>query len=785
MGERVDDGELERLVGMAAEVLAGGPGTSDQGWDRADFVDWFERHGMYAVAREVGTAGPATDRSGRGQAFWRNRLREAIRATPGSEKDDALRSLVSQLAPASPPTPDSGDLFDFREGTFNGQVIGVQTVHNSYAVPAPDGTQPAAPAWLLAKDVEPLTHGVRPTRRMKGLPVLPPYVRRDQDDAINSAVGQARSESGLVVVLGQAYVGKSRAALAAMAQVLPGHRVFAPARNEDLRELPALLRGRAERCVIWLDDLDGHLGGRGLEPRLLSQLSALEAVVVATMRDEAYDKCVGTSAHGRLLDLAQLVELPRTWSPAELERAERTGDPRLTEAVRESGTVGVATYLAIGQRLWNDWRRARNPQRHPRAHALVRAAVDLARCGLTGPLPRDLLVTVHDGYGIAGLERESLDDAWEWVGRRRYGSLRMMRCSDRETRPFEDVLPYAVRTAEQNDRETGPFGNVLPYFVHTAEQDDGFPAVAGWVWGQAVEAARADPSAHDVEGVVAGARAAYTGEAEAGDGSAMHALGLLERSQGEGEKAESWFRRAAEAGWTESAGHLGRLLVERGESREAELFLELAAEAGDHVAATLLGTLLRDRAFQWFEAATESGNPQAARQLGDLCLAAGDLIQAENSYLLAEQQGYAEVARSSGMLHLLCNGHGAAQVWLARAVAAGDGPAAELLAHLGTGPQPLEETRGRFSFSEAYPLDNAHYGVVLEEQGEPAEARRYYERGYQAGDSYAAYRLAALLDKQGKSEEAGVWYRKAAEMGHPAALKAIVERPRTPDTVKE
>ncbi|MFJ8055095.1 hypothetical protein [Streptomyces sp. NPDC096142] len=803
MGERVDDRELERLAGAAAELLVGLPGTPDGVRGRDEFVRWFERHGLDGFAMELAVAGPATEDNAWRTELWRDRLREAILAapgplgplgrpgspgSPGSQAADELRSIVDKLDRPDPTplrTPESGDLLDFRESTFHGQVIGVQTVHNSYAAPAPDGAQPPSLDWLLAKDVEPLTHGVRPTRRVRGLPVLPPYVRRDQDGAVNSAVEQARSESGLVVVLGQAYVGKSRAALAAMAQVLPDHRVFAPARDEDLRELPALLRGRAERCVVWLDDLDGHLGGRGLEPRLLAQLSALEAVVLATMRDEAYDKCVGTSAQGRLLDLAQLVELPRTWSPAELERAERTGDPRLTEAVRESGTVGVATYLAIGHRLWNDWRRARNPQRHPRAHALVRAAVDLARCGLTGPLPRDLLVTVHDGYGIAGLERESLDDAWEWAGRRRYGSLRMLRCSDREPRPFEDVLPYAVRAAARSDRETGPFGNVLPYFVHTAEQDDGFPAVAGWVWGQAVEAARADPSAYDVESVVAGARAAYAKEAEAGDGSAMHALGLLEESLGEGEKAESWFRRAAEAGWTESAGRLGRLLVERGESREAESFLESAAEAGDHEAATLLGKLLRDRAAVWFEAAKKSGNPEAAHCLGDLLLADGDADGADDCYLTAEQQGYAGAARSAGVYHLLANAPEIARVWLERAAAAGDDAAAGLLLDMEGETEGLASAEGYFSVSDTYPLDNTHHGVVLEKLGRLDEARKDYEKGYAADDPYAAYRLAVLLEEQGDGEEAGVWYRKAAVMGHPAARKAVAGRPGAPDTVKE
>ena len=784
----MDDGELERLADEAAEVLAMGLGSPDWAVVQSEFVSWFRRRGLDAYAAAIGAVqwGRRRSPSEERMALWRRQLREGIGRPSDIAAASELRFLTDRLFPTAllapgdgalvdigrsmsqplPPEPTGGDLLDFRRSTFNGQVVGVQHVNNSYAAaPSPGDAQPGPLDWPLAKDVEPLMHGVRPTRRVKGLPALPPYVGRDQDGMANSALEQARSEGGLVVVLGPAYSGKSRAALAAMAQVVPEYRVFAPAQHEDLRKLPALLRGRTERCVVWLDDLDGHLGTGGLEPRLLAQLTNLEAVVLATMRDEAYDKCVGTSAKGRLLDLAQLVELPRDWRPAELKRAEESEDPRLTEAARESGPVGVTTYLAIGPRLWNDWRRARNPERHPRAHALVRAAIDLARCGLKGPLPQGLLVTVHEGYGVTGVERESVDDAWEWVGRKRYGVLRMLRCSE---------------------REKGPFGDVLPYFVHTADQDETFPPVAGWVWGHAVEAARADPARYDVESVAAGARVAYLREAEAGDASAMHALGLLEEGFGEGEKAESWFRRAVEAGWVESAGYLGRLLVERGEHKEAEPFLESAADAGDGDAATLLGKLLLERAERWLRAGVAEGNPEAAHRLGDVLLGKGDIEAAGYQYYEeSARTGYTEVALSLGLWHLLCNERGIAEVWLGRAAADGNERARYLQGLLEVELEPLVDAVMFFGECADGLLDVAHYGVVLEKQGHLDKAREQYEKAHEFGDSYGAHCLAALLEKQGNPEEAKLWYRKAADMGHPAALKALAERTPTPDTVKE
>ncbi|MDV9170477.1 hypothetical protein R6V09_10065 [Streptomyces sp. W16] len=791
MGERVDDGEMERLADEAVDVLVWGLGSPDwTDWAavRAEFIVWLGRRGLDAYAQDL-----ATVNGGRGKppsmgqmALWRRQLLEGIRRSSNPMATDELRALIGrfgptgQLAPnkdgalpdagqltSQPPLPEPTDRdhIDFRRSTFNGQVVGVQHVNNTYAAPPPDTAQPGPLDWPLAKDIEPLTHGVRPTRRMKGLPALPPYVRRDQDGMVNSALEQARSEGGLVVVLGQAYAGKSRTALAAMAQVAPDYRVFAPAQHEDLRTLPTLLRGRTERCVVWLDDLDAHLGSGGLEPRLLGQLTGLEAVVLATMREDAYAKYARrTSAQGRLLGLAQLVELPRAWGPAERKHAGGASDPRLIEAARESSTVGVATYLAIGPRLWNDWQLAPNRERHPRAYALVRAAVDLAQCGLKGPLPQDLLVKVHEGYGIAGLERESLEDAWEWAGQKRYGVLRTLRCGE---------------------GEKGPFADVLPYFVHTAEQDETFPPVADWVWGHALEAARANPAAYDVESVAAGARAAYLRKAEAGDAAAMHALGLLEESVGEGEKAESWVRRAAEAGWAESAGHLGRMLVERGESRKAEPFLESAAEAGDGDAATLLGKLMLERAERWLRKGFEAENPEAAHRLGDVLLGKGDVLAAAVPYSEAASMGYAGVALNMGLMHLLCNEREKAQVWLGRAASDGNEWAGDLQRLLWVEPESLATAAESFAVTDGWPLSIAHHGVVLEKQGHPDEARAQYEKAHESGDSYGTYRLATLLEKQGKPAEATTWYRKAADMGHPAALKALAERPATPDTVKE
>jgi TPR repeat protein len=128
-----------------------------------------------------------------------------------------------------------------------------------------------------------------------------------------------------------------------------------------------------------------------------------------------------------------------------------------------------------------------------------------------------------------------------------------------------------------------------------------------------------------------------------------------------------------------------------------------------------------------------------------------------------------------------------AGVWLGRAASDGSEGADYLQDQLEQhrDQDPLEVAATYFADTDGWPLDIAHYGVVLEKQGHPDEARTQYEKAYESGDSYGAYRLATLLEAQGKPAEATPWYRKAADMGHPAALKALAERPATPDTVKE
>ncbi|MFE6687067.1 tetratricopeptide repeat protein [Streptomyces sp. NPDC057743] len=691
---------------------------------------------------------------------WQILLRELMENDSGAAAE--IRSLVDELpapAPAEPQGPARAPAAVrnlVSGGTVHGPIVQAGAISAlTFHTTAYPGALPDPESWPTAGDVDPIALGVRPAHRVPDHPPLPPYVPRDHDHELDEALGAARAEGGLVLLLGEPFTGKSRTALAALARGPAGRRVFAPARGTDLRGLPVLLQGRSDRYVVWLDDLDGHLGDSGgLEPRLLAQLAALRVVVLATMREDAYDDC-RNAPRGRVLDLAHTVELGREWSLAERYRlaaeAAGTGDPRLLDAAAASGPEGAPAYLSLSPLLWEEWWRARRADRHPRGHALVRAALDLARCGLTGPLTMDLLLKVHEGYDdVPGMERESVADAQAWAIERRHGLLRLL------------------------DRASGDTWRAAPFLIAAAARRQ-LPPVSGPVWGCALEAARTD-AAHDYAEIMAKARAAFERAAEEGDNRALHNLGVLAEARGEPVEAERWFRRAADAGEARSAARLGRLLAERGEDRAAEPFLETAAEAGDADAATLLGKLLRERAQHWLGAAAEAGNAEAAHLHGDLLLGSGDDKGAFRSYLTALKANYEPVAASYAALLIRWSERTEAVLWLRRAVDRGDERAAQALEYLADPLSGIDtEQELREGVEDGEKLVAANLGRLLESRNRLDEARTWYLAGYEQGDAYAAFRLAELHKKAGEDAEATAWYRKAAAMGHPGARRALGE----------
>jgi hypothetical protein len=278
---------------------------------------------------------------------------------------------------------------------------------------------------------DPVLLGVHPAAKISRRDQTPAFVARDVSASLPVMLRRDR----FVLLVGESTAGKSRAGFELIRAEVPEYRLVQPSRR-DTAVAAAGLAARTRRSVLWLDDLERFLGSGGLTGaavRSVLDAAGGERYIVATMRAEEYAKFSGRSGAGAegmgrevlregwdVLRLAARVELPRKWSAAEIARASRLDDDqRLAGAVRHAGEFGVAEYLAAAPQLLAEWRDAWAPGMHPRAAAMVLAAVDARRAGVHRPLPPQVLFQMHEPYLLArGGERlrpETARAALEWA----------------------------------------------------------------------------------------------------------------------------------------------------------------------------------------------------------------------------------------------------------------------------------------------------------------------------------------------------------------------------------
>lgn len=691
-----------------------------------------------------------------------------VRAPSSAAAAAELALLIDEFVPALAARPreeplQSRDHIDFRGSTFKETVAAVQ--HNHY------GSVPAPAAWRPVGQVGPVEFGVGPTQLVSGLPDVPPYVRRDVDDDLRTCL----AHNGLVLILGEPYAGKSYTAWHGV-QSLKGHTLYAPYPGDDLRAVLSVLDGNPGAYIIWLDELTDHLGSGGLDLKLLGRFISLGAVMLGTISpDEYYRRRSGTAPGERVIAAARTVELAREWSDAELERLAGLDDPRAYPAYMWSGREGAASYFAIGHLLFDEWRRVGTQLKHPRGQLLVRAAVDLARCGVRGAVPLELLRTVHEQYGTE--ERESFEDALAWATTPLFGASGLLVEGDEA----QTWRAYGALVAEATRSD----GNLEP--------------VPDEVWWTLLDESGPD-LAIDRDAVLDAARTALHPRLKGEDTALMIAFA---GRVGPDERRDL-LRRAADARDWRGAEALAVFLMTHGDTTQAMPYLEQAADAGSSWAATTLGMLLRDQAETWLRRAAEAGDPAAAHELGDMLVGTGREDEALRWYRRAAAAGRREVAASLGALLSRWRAP-EADVWLCYAAARGDARATgEVGVHLSWEPEADETKLVPYYQQAAHAGDVSaafNLGQWMARQDRFDEAMELYRQALQGDIPEVERAIGVLLDLQGNSAEASDWYDRATvadayrwagttnPIGLPEVLPAVAQPPDgttyTPDTVRE
>ncbi|MEV3856763.1 hypothetical protein AB0J38_20835 [Streptomyces sp. NPDC050095] len=609
---------------------------------------------------------------------------------------------------------------------------------NQHFGPVPDGVD-----WRPVHEVGPAEFGVRPTRRVPGLPDIPPYVPRDRD----AELAERLTLNGLVLLLGKPVTGMSYTAWHA-AHCLDGYQFYAPERGADLRALLGALRGSPGRYLLWLDDIEGHLGERGLEPGLLGRLTALGVRVLATMDADAYyERRTGSTPGDRVVGHAHTVELPRAWSDAEFARlAEQTEDPRAYEAYLWTDGNNPAAYLALGHLLYEEWQRLSARDADPDGVATVRAALDVARCGYAGAVPAELLRDL------------GASDLGEWAVQERIGNVGfLMPGPEPDTwRAHGALVAGELRTAKEPVSEE----RLWEMYEYTA------------------------PDSPEDRAVIETLAATLRPRAEAGDMEAAYELsGLLPF----GPEAERLLRQAADAGMANAMSALGGSLLRHGRADEAVPYLEQAAAQGETWSALKLALHYRTRAEELFTGVAEK-RPLHGLSLGDLIAGTpGRQAEAMRHYLAAWRAGNRLVGlRIAGVLHDWGDTDGA-ELWYRHAAAAGDPLAAYYLGVLLYNKRD-HDTEAEELLTRAADAGHAKaataLGLLKERQGDAQAAYARYKEGDEGGDPAAPYRIGLLA---ADPDIRTTWLQRAADRGHYDAGLATgaFEPPAAPDTVEE
>jgi hypothetical protein len=253
--------------------------------------------------------------------------------------------------------------------------------------------------------------------RVHAAQVQVPYVERDVQQKVADALGPGRA----VLVMGHSMAGKTRLAVEVIRRRFPETLLLIPETGKALREL---VDGELNPAgvVVWLDDLERFLGSDGLTIGLLNRLTSGEAILIATIRSLARETYRPRNElrppEWDVLQAFNRIDLHRRQTEAELGliRSALIDRPDVVAAVER---YGLAEYLGAGPLAVDKFESGETTE--PVGWALVRAAVDWRRSGLTRPIPRRVLassalvaVYLHDRPNVSRSE-QAVEQGLTWA----------------------------------------------------------------------------------------------------------------------------------------------------------------------------------------------------------------------------------------------------------------------------------------------------------------------------------------------------------------------------------
>ena len=274
---------------------------------------------------------------------------------------------------------------------------------------------------------DPADLGVHDSITVQDESTLTRYLRRDHDKKLRGHLKELKSPSTaprLVLVVGTSCAGKTRTLYEAVGKVLPKWRLVAPRTDTELARV--LLDGIPAHTVVWLDELQDQLTktSHGVTAanaiRQLLESAEVGSILFAgtiwptnrnalVARPAPEESSDGAGTISKLLKNAVEVEVPETFTDADLTTARNSKDARLRKAFATASEISdpehgrkITQVLAGGAQLVNRLHpppdNAPADKFSPAAGAVLHAAGDLRRIGMTNPIPRWALEGAAPGY---------------------------------------------------------------------------------------------------------------------------------------------------------------------------------------------------------------------------------------------------------------------------------------------------------------------------------------------------------------------------------------------------